>query len=91
MLISLSTGVYSIDLIQPDSMVVQPGQSLTITCQVSGYSLTDSSYATGWIRQCEGKPMDLILNRWGGGRIDQNNVLKNKFFTTQTFLLEKRH
>ncbi|KAL7379018.1 hypothetical protein ABVT39_022083 [Epinephelus coioides] len=40
-------GVNSIDLIQPDSMVVQPGQSLTITCQVSGYSLTDNSYATG--------------------------------------------
>ena len=79
MLISLSTGVYSIDLIQPDSMVVQPGQSLTITCQVSGYSLTDSSYATGWIRQHEGKPMDWILHRWGGGSFYQNNALKNKF------------
>uniref|UniRef100_A0A4W6EMA4 Immunoglobulin heavy variable 6-1 n=1 Tax=Lates calcarifer TaxID=8187 RepID=A0A4W6EMA4_LATCA len=43
--------VYSIDLIQPESKVVQPGQSLTITCQVSGYSLTDNSYATGWVRQ----------------------------------------
>uniref|UniRef100_A0A3B4WX84 Ig-like domain-containing protein n=1 Tax=Seriola lalandi dorsalis TaxID=1841481 RepID=A0A3B4WX84_SERLL len=66
MLISVSTGVYSIDLIQPDSVVVQPGQSLTITCQVSGYSLTDNSYATGWIRQREGK-LEWIVHQWGGG------------------------
>ena len=79
MLISLSTGVYSIDLIQPDSMVVQPGQSLTITCQVSGYSLTDDNYATGWIRQREGKPMDWIFYMWGGGGFYQNDALKNKF------------
>ena len=79
MLICVSTGVNSIDLIQPDSMVVQPGQSLTITCQVSGYSLTDSNYATGWIRQCEGKPMDWISHQWGGGTLRQNNALKNKF------------
>ena len=79
MLICVSTGVYSIDLIQPDSMVVQPGQSLTITFQISGYSLTDSSYATGWIRQREGKPMDWIIHRWGGGDFYQNDALKNKF------------
>ena len=77
MLICVSTGVYSIDLIQPDSMVVQPGQSLTITCQVSGYSLTDSSYATGWIRQREGKPMDWILSCWGGGSFYQSYSLSH--------------
>ncbi|KAA8577356.1 hypothetical protein FQN60_002523, partial [Etheostoma spectabile] len=60
-------------------MVVQPGQSLIISCQVSGYSLTDNSYATGWIRQSEGKPMDWICHRWGGGNFYQNNDLKNKF------------
>ncbi|KAA8584974.1 hypothetical protein FQN60_003668, partial [Etheostoma spectabile] len=60
-------------------MVVQPGQSLTISCQVSGYSLTDNSYATGWIRQSEGKPMDWISHQWGGGSLYQNNSLKNKF------------
>uniref|UniRef100_A0A671WRU9 Immunoglobulin heavy variable 5-8 n=1 Tax=Sparus aurata TaxID=8175 RepID=A0A671WRU9_SPAAU len=79
MLICVSTGVNSIDLIQPDSNVVQPGQSLTITCQVSGYSLTDDSYATGWIRQCEGKPMDWISHQWGTSGLRQNNALKNKF------------
>ncbi|KAL7379118.1 hypothetical protein ABVT39_023218 [Epinephelus coioides] len=79
LLLAAGSCVNSIDLIQPDSMVVQPGQSLTITCQVSGYSLTDNSYATGWIRQREGKPMDWICSRWGGGGFDQNNALKNKF------------
>uniref|UniRef100_A0A8C7Y634 Ig-like domain-containing protein n=1 Tax=Oryzias sinensis TaxID=183150 RepID=A0A8C7Y634_9TELE len=75
------TCVDSIDLIQPDSKVVQPGQSLTISCQVSGYSLTDSSYATGWIRQREGKPMDWIFHQWGSssGNFYQNDAVKNKF------------
>ncbi|KAF3846537.1 hypothetical protein F7725_003615 [Dissostichus mawsoni] len=54
-----STGVNGIDLIQPDSMVVQPGQPLTITCQVSGYSLTDSSYATDSVKE----------NQWTGFHI----------------------
>ncbi|KAA8577355.1 hypothetical protein FQN60_002522 [Etheostoma spectabile] len=60
-------------------MVVQPGQSLTISCQVSGYSLTDNSYATGWIRQSEGKPIDWISHQWGTSGLSQNNALKNKF------------
>uniref|UniRef100_A0A3B3DTJ4 Ig-like domain-containing protein n=1 Tax=Oryzias melastigma TaxID=30732 RepID=A0A3B3DTJ4_ORYME len=59
--------------------VVQPGQSLTISCQVSGYSLTDSSYGSGWIRQREGKPMDWIVHQWGQGSSRQNEALKNKF------------
>ncbi|MEQ2177777.1 hypothetical protein GOODEAATRI_007143, partial [Goodea atripinnis] len=71
--------VYCIDLIQPDSKVVQPGQSLIITCQPSGYSVSDSSYATGWIRQRQGKPLEWIFHRWGGGDFYQNDALKNKF------------
>uniref|UniRef100_A0A3P8NQL9 Immunoglobulin heavy variable 5-7 n=1 Tax=Astatotilapia calliptera TaxID=8154 RepID=A0A3P8NQL9_ASTCA len=61
----------------PESRVVQPGQSLTITCQVSGYSLT--SYATCWIRQCEGKQLDWMNCMWTGGNTANNDALKNKF------------
>uniref|UniRef100_A0A3B4H5B3 Ig-like domain-containing protein n=1 Tax=Pundamilia nyererei TaxID=303518 RepID=A0A3B4H5B3_9CICH len=53
--------------------------SLTITCRVSGYSLTDSSYATSWIRQREGKQMDSIFTMWSGGSTANNDALKNKF------------
>uniref|UniRef100_A0A3B4H590 Ig-like domain-containing protein n=1 Tax=Pundamilia nyererei TaxID=303518 RepID=A0A3B4H590_9CICH len=77
--LTVTGGVYSIDLIQPDSRMVQPGQSLTVTCQVSGYSLTDDSYATGWIRQREGKAMDWIFHQWGTSGLRQNDALKDKF------------
>ncbi|CAJ1076769.1 Immunoglobulin heavy variable 1-46 [Xyrichtys novacula] len=83
LLLAAGSCVNSIDLIQPDSKVVQPGQSLTITCQVSGYSPTDNSYGTGWIRQSEGKPMDWISHQWGGGTLRQNNALKNKFSSSR--------
>ncbi|XP_050929984.1 Ig heavy chain Mem5 [Lates calcarifer] len=81
LLLAAGSCVYSIDLIQPESKVVQPGQSLTITYQVSGYFLTSSSYGTGWIRQREGKPMDWIFHQWGGSGSSfwQNDALKNKF------------
>ncbi|MEQ2166795.1 hypothetical protein GOODEAATRI_031978 [Goodea atripinnis] len=44
-------------LTQPASVTVQPGQSLTISCQVS-YSL--SSYYTAWVRQPVGKGLEWI-------------------------------
>uniref|UniRef100_A0A3Q3FK21 Immunoglobulin V-set domain-containing protein n=1 Tax=Labrus bergylta TaxID=56723 RepID=A0A3Q3FK21_9LABR len=49
------TGVKCEQLTQPASVTVQPGQSLTITCQVS-YSV--SSYHTAWIRQPAGKGLE---------------------------------
>uniref|UniRef100_A0A667WVL6 Ig-like domain-containing protein n=1 Tax=Myripristis murdjan TaxID=586833 RepID=A0A667WVL6_9TELE len=79
----LAAGSWDIDLIQPDSVVVQPGQSLSITCQPSGYALTDNNYATGWVRHCKGKPMDWIFHQWGGGGFYQNDALKNKFSSSR--------
>ncbi|KAK5613734.1 hypothetical protein CRENBAI_016874 [Crenichthys baileyi] len=51
-------------LTQPVSMTVQPGQTLTISCQVS-YSVT--SYGTHWIRQPAGKALEWMGVIWGGG------------------------
>uniref|UniRef100_A0A3P9KU08 Ig-like domain-containing protein n=1 Tax=Oryzias latipes TaxID=8090 RepID=A0A3P9KU08_ORYLA len=45
-------------LTQPASGSLQPGERLTITCQVS-YSL---SYYTGWIRQPAGKGLERRSN-----------------------------
>ncbi|KAI5086225.1 hypothetical protein C0J45_23436, partial [Silurus meridionalis] len=54
------TGGHCVELIQTRSTVLTPGQSLTLTCKVSGYSITDNSYCTGWIRQPAGKTLEWI-------------------------------
>ncbi|KAF7698503.1 hypothetical protein HF521_005013, partial [Silurus meridionalis] len=51
---------HCVELIQTRSTVLTPGQSLTLTCKVSGYSLTDSSYCTAWIRKPAGKTLEWI-------------------------------
>uniref|UniRef100_A0A3P8XHE4 Ig-like domain-containing protein n=1 Tax=Esox lucius TaxID=8010 RepID=A0A3P8XHE4_ESOLU len=69
------------ELSQPSSMLVKPGESLTITCNVAGYSVSDGSvsYATGWVRKPAGKTMEWISHIWDDGDIYQNDALKNKF------------
>ncbi|KAL7378568.1 hypothetical protein ABVT39_015785 [Epinephelus coioides] len=63
-------------LTQPASVTVQPGQRLTITCQVS-YSV--SSYYTAWIRQPAGKGLDWIGMERVGHTPYYKDSLKNKF------------
>nr|ACO88906.1 immunoglobulin delta heavy chain [Siniperca chuatsi] len=63
-------------LTQPASVTVQPGQRLTITCQVS-YSV--SSYRTAWIRQPAGKGLEWIGIRRVGYTTYYKDSLKNKF------------
>uniref|UniRef100_A0A3Q2GEP6 Ig-like domain-containing protein n=1 Tax=Cyprinodon variegatus TaxID=28743 RepID=A0A3Q2GEP6_CYPVA len=70
-----SLGVKCEQLTQPDSVNVQPGQRLTISCQVS-YSVT--SYWTGWIRQAAGKGLEWIGCRVGSST-SYKDSLKNKF------------
>ncbi|CAK6983396.1 immunoglobulin D%2C partial, partial [Scomber scombrus] len=62
-------------LTQPASVTVQPGQRLTITCQVS-YSV--SSYRTAWIRQPAGKGLEWIGMKYTGDSFYKDS-LKNKF------------
>uniref|UniRef100_A0A3B3S7G4 Ig-like domain-containing protein n=1 Tax=Paramormyrops kingsleyae TaxID=1676925 RepID=A0A3B3S7G4_9TELE len=69
----------NIELTQPDSVTVKPGESLTISCKVSGYSLTDSSYCTHFIRQPSGKGLEWIAEVCGDGRTYYKDSLKNKF------------
>uniref|UniRef100_A0A668U6X1 Ig-like domain-containing protein n=1 Tax=Oreochromis aureus TaxID=47969 RepID=A0A668U6X1_OREAU len=62
-------------LTQPLSVIVQPGQRLTITCKVS-YSL--SGYYTAWIRQPAGKGLEWIGMKYTGDS-HYKDSLKSKF------------
>uniref|UniRef100_A0A3B4D953 Ig-like domain-containing protein n=1 Tax=Pygocentrus nattereri TaxID=42514 RepID=A0A3B4D953_PYGNA len=75
--------VHSVELTQPGSMVINPGQSMSLTCKVSGYSLTDSSYCTAWIRQPAGKALEWIGRICSGGGTDYSDKLKSRFEVTR--------
>ena len=64
-------------LTQPASLTVQPGQPLTITCQVS-YSVKPGGYYTGWIRQPAGKGLEWIGRIYTGDTALKDS-LRNKF------------
>ncbi|KAJ8283348.1 hypothetical protein COCON_G00021980, partial [Conger conger] len=67
---------HCVELTQPGSIIVKPGESLTISCKVS-YSVT-SEY-TAWIRQPAGKALEWIGQISSGGGTVYKDSLKNKF------------
>ncbi|KAK3506196.1 hypothetical protein QTP70_018865 [Hemibagrus guttatus] len=76
LLLAAASYVHGVELTQPASMTVQPGQSLSIHCKVS-YSVT--SYGTNWIRQPAGKALEWIGRICTSGGTDYSDKLKNKF------------
>uniref|UniRef100_A0A3Q2CLX6 Ig-like domain-containing protein n=1 Tax=Cyprinodon variegatus TaxID=28743 RepID=A0A3Q2CLX6_CYPVA len=74
------TGVKCEQLTQPASMFVQPGQTLTISCQVS-YSVT--SYGTAWIRQPTGKALEWMGVIWSGGSNDYASRFQGRIEITR--------
>ncbi|KAL2101413.1 hypothetical protein ACEWY4_003174 [Coilia grayii] len=79
LLIAASCVRSDVVLTQPSSMMTQPGQTLRLTCNVAGYSLTDSCCCTGWVRQPAGKALEWIALICSGGNTYYSDKLKNKF------------
>ncbi|OBS71747.1 hypothetical protein A6R68_13677, partial [Neotoma lepida] len=56
--------------------LVQPSQTLSLTCTVSGFSLTD--YGVHWVRQPPGKGLEWMGAMWYNGNTDYNSALKSR-------------
>nr|prf anti-neuropeptide Y antibody variable region:SUBUNIT=heavy chain [Mus musculus] len=56
--------------------LVAPSQSLSITCTVSGFSLT--SYGVHWVRQPPGKGLEWLGVIWAGGSTNYNSALMSR-------------
>uniref|UniRef100_UPI001CC33213 Immunoglobulin heavy chain variable region n=1 Tax=Bos taurus TaxID=9913 RepID=UPI001CC33213 len=61
--------------------LVKPSQTLSLTCTVSGFSLSD--YAVGWVRQAPGKALEFLGSISTGGNTGYNPALKSRLSITK--------
>ncbi|KAH0502461.1 Ig heavy chain V region [Microtus ochrogaster] len=56
--------------------LVEPSQTLSLTCTVSGFSL--NSYHIHWVRQPPGKGLEWLGIMWAGGSAEYNSALQSR-------------
>ncbi|KAA0705618.1 Immunoglobulin heavy variable 3-43 [Triplophysa tibetana] len=76
-ILAILRSVHGISLTSSPGQIKTPGDSVRLSCQISGYAL--SSYGTAWIRHAPGNPLQWIGIIWGGGSIDYGNSFKSRF------------
>nr|NDP13207.1 immunoglobulin mu heavy chain [Bos taurus] len=80
--LSAPRGVLSqVQLRESGPSLVKPSQTLSLTCTVSGFSL--SSYDVGWVRQAPGKALECLGIMRSGGNTDYNPALKSRLSITK--------
>nr|NDP07008.1 immunoglobulin mu heavy chain [Bos taurus] len=79
--LSAPRGVLSqVQLRESGPSLVKPSQTLSLTCTVSGFSL--SSYGVEWVRQAPGKALECLGGINGGGATGYNPALKSRLSIT---------
>nr|NDP10089.1 immunoglobulin mu heavy chain [Bos taurus] len=80
--LSAPRGVLSqVQLRETGPSLVSPSQTLSLTCTVSGFSL--SSYGVDWVRQAPGKALECLGGLNGGGGTGYNPALKSRLSITK--------
>nr|NDP06521.1 immunoglobulin mu heavy chain [Bos taurus] len=80
--LSAPRGVLSqVQLRESGPSLVKPSQTLSLTCTISGFSL--SSYGVGWVRQAPGKALECLGGVSGGSSTIYNTALKSRLSITK--------
>nr|NDP09720.1 immunoglobulin mu heavy chain [Bos taurus] len=80
--LSAPRGVLSqVQLRESGPSLVKPSQTLSLTCTVSGFSL--SSYGVNWVRQAPGKALECLGGVSRSGNTDYNPALKSRLSITK--------
>nr|NDP07969.1 immunoglobulin mu heavy chain [Bos taurus] len=80
--LSAPRGVLSqVQLRESGPSLVKPSQTLSLTCTISGFSL--SSYAVGWVRQAPGKALECLGGVSSTGTTGYNPALKSRLSITK--------
>nr|NDP13879.1 immunoglobulin mu heavy chain [Bos taurus] len=81
--LSAPRGVLSqVQLRESGPSLVKPSQTLSLTCTVSGFSLS-RSYGVGWVRQAPGKALECLGGISTGGTTGYNPALKSRLSITK--------
>ncbi|MBN3312783.1 HVM45 protein, partial [Atractosteus spatula] len=68
-------------LTSSEPQIKKPGDSVQVSCKISGYSIT--SYGTHWVRQTPGKGLEWIGVIWAGGSTEYSQSFKSRFSITR--------
>nr|NDP13679.1 immunoglobulin mu heavy chain [Bos taurus] len=80
--LSAPRGVLSqVQLRESGPSLVKPSQTLSLTCTVSGFSL--SSDRVGWVRQAPGRALECLGDITHDGRTGYNPALKSRLSITK--------
>nr|NDP13714.1 immunoglobulin mu heavy chain [Bos taurus] len=80
--LSAPRGVLSqVQLRESGPSLVKPSQTLSLTCTISGFSL--SSYGVSWVRQAPGKALECLGGISNGGTTGYNPALKSRLGITK--------
>nr|NDP13105.1 immunoglobulin mu heavy chain [Bos taurus] len=80
--LSAPRGVLSqVQLRESGPSLVKPSQTLSLTCTVSGFSL--STYDVNWVRQAPGKALEYLGGVSGVSSIGYNPALKSRLSITR--------
>nr|NDP14463.1 immunoglobulin mu heavy chain [Bos taurus] len=80
--LSAPRGVLSqVQLRESGPSLVKPSQTLSLTCTISGFSL--SGYGVGWVRQAPGKALECLGGISSDGRTGYNPDLKSRLSITK--------
>nr|NDP10247.1 immunoglobulin mu heavy chain [Bos taurus] len=80
--LSAPRGVLSqVQLRESGPSLVKPSQTLSLTCTVSGFSL--SSYGVGWVRRAPGKALECLGGISSDGSTGYNPALKSRLSITK--------
>nr|NDP05886.1 immunoglobulin mu heavy chain [Bos taurus] len=80
--LSAPRGVLSqVQLRESGPSLVKPSQTLSLTCTVSGFSLSDAGVS--WVRQAPGKALECLGDISSGGNTGYNPALKSRLSITR--------
>nr|NDP11077.1 immunoglobulin mu heavy chain [Bos taurus] len=80
--LSAPRGVLSqVQLRESGPSLMKPSQTLSLTCTVSGFSL--SSYGVGWVRQAPGRALECLGGISSSGSTGYNPTLKSRLSITK--------